>query len=87
MAVEDIRISLQLLAESVENLERDIEARDAELAAAQKASASNKKATPQMDMFGGWTGKAANDKNNAILAKKLDSTIDKIQNMLREGAI
>ena len=86
MAVEDIRISLQLLAESVENLERDIAAKEKERENAPKVAPA-KSTAPQIDMFGGWTPKPSNDKNNAILAKKLDNTIDKIQNMLREGAI
>lgn len=82
MAVEDIRISLQLLAETVENLEKEIEAK--ELAAKAKP-VSQGSMPPQMDMFGGWTARPANDKNNALLAKKLDSTIDRVQNLLREA--
>ncbi len=81
MALEDIRISLQLLAESVESLEEQIEAKE------KAAKTAPKNNSPQIDMFGGWSPKPANDKNNAILAKKLDNTIDKIQNLLREGAI
>ena len=80
MALDDIRISLQLLAESVETLEKDIEAQEK----ASKAAPAKK--TAQIDMFGWAPPRASNDKNNAILAKKLDSTIDKIQNLLREGA-
>ena len=87
MAVEDIRISLELLAETVENLERQIEEKEAARAAAAKAAPQSGKAMPpQMDMFGNWTGTPVNDKNNTILAKKLDSTIDRIQNLLKEGA-
>ena len=80
MALNDIRISLQLLAESVEDLEKQIE--EKEKAA---KTPSSKKAPPQIDMFGGWSPKPSNDKNNALLAKKLDSTIDRIQNLLKEG--
>ncbi len=80
MALEDIRISLQLLAESVESLEEQIQANE-------RAAKAPKNASPQIDMFGGWSPRPANDKNNAILAKKLDSTIDKIQNLLKEGAV
>ena len=81
MAIEDIRISLQLLAETVENLEKEINT---------KTAAPKTQAAPiagQQDMFGNWTGRPANDKNNAILARKLDSTIDKVQNLLREAGV
>lgn len=81
MALDDIRISLQLLAETVENLENEIAAKEN---APKPVSAKSN--GPQIDMFGGWSPKPSNDKNNAILAKKLDNTIDKIQNLLREGA-
>ena len=85
MAVEDIRISLQLLAETVENLEKEIDAK--ELAAKQAAAAKPApgKNQPQIDMFGGWTAKPVNDKNSALLAKKLDNTIDKVQNLLKQA--
>lgn len=47
------------------------------------------KAAPQDDLFGGWTGpaksKIANDQNALILAKKLDSTIDKVQRLIGQG--
>ncbi len=79
MAIEDIRISLQLLAETVENLEQEIAA---------KAAAPKAQPAPlmgQQDMFGNWTGRPANDKNAAILAKKLDNTINKVQNLLKEA--
>ena len=84
MALDDIRVSLQLLAESVENLETQFAAGEKARAAAAKAASQ---ALPQMDMFS-WTGKPANRTDNALLAKKLDSTIDKVQNLLREaGAV
>ena len=79
MAIEDIRISLQLLAETVENLEQEISAK----AAAPKAQAST--ISNQQDMFGNWTNRPANDKNAAMLAKKLDNTISKVQNLLKEA--
>ena len=85
MAVEDIRISLQLLTEMVENLEQQIEEKEAEQAKAAKAAKPVKQG-PQIDMFGGWSPKPANDKNNLLLAKKLDNTIDRIQALLKEGA-
>jgi hypothetical protein len=53
---------------------------------------AGKVASSQNDLFGGWTTgaeKAANDKkqreNALILAGKLDSTIDKVQRILREA--
>ncbi len=80
MPVDDIRISLQLLAETVENLEKEI------IAIENAPKAAPAPAVPQTDLFGGWTSpRAANDKNAAILAKKLDNTINKVQNLLKEA--
>lgn len=80
MAVQDIWKSLENLALSVEALEKDVNAMEKAGRSAAKQSAS-----AQIDMFGGWPPKPANDKNVAILAKKLDHTIDKVQNLLREA--
>ncbi|MFA7275511.1 MAG: hypothetical protein WC043_01770 [Pseudobdellovibrionaceae bacterium] len=48
-----------------------------------------KAAEPQDDLFGNWTAgtpqpkaKVANDQNALLLAKKLDSTIDKVQRLI-----
>lgn len=78
MAVQDIWKSLEDLAQSVEALEKDVNAME-------KAgrSAAKQPVSAQIDMFGGWPPKPANDKHTAILAQKLDHTIDKVQNLLR----
>lgn len=80
MAIQDIWKSLEDLAQSVEALEKDV-------VSMEKAgrSAAKQPASAQIDMFGGWPPRPANDKNNAILAKKLDLTIGKVQNLLREA--
>ena len=52
-----------------------------------------KKAKPQNDLFSGWTATPQNTQNNSIandqsamiLAKKLDSTIDKVQRLIGQG--
>ena len=59
------------------------------------ASAKQKAAPPtEADLFGGWTqtpakspakASVANDQNALILAKKLDSTIDKVQRLIGQG--
>ncbi len=87
MPVDDIRISLQLLAETVDNLEKEIDAQERKAAEAAKAKPA--KQAPQTDLFGGWSpsASAANDKNNVLLAKKLDSTIDKVQNLLKQAGV
>lgn len=80
MAVQDIWKSLEDLAQSVEALEKDVNAMEKSGRSAAKQAAS-----AQIDMFGGWPPKPANDKNVAILAQKLDTTINKVQNLLREA--
>ncbi len=56
-----------------------------------KSSQSKKSADPQIDLFGQIWGapaassKVANDQSALILAGKLDSTIDKVQRLLREA--
>ncbi len=56
-----------------------------------KSSQSKKGADPQIDLFGQVWGapsassKVANDQSALILAGKLDSTIDKVQRLLREA--
>lgn len=79
MASNDIRVSLELLAETVQNLEKEIIAKE------NAPKPALNQMPPQHDLFGSWMVKPANDKNTALLAKKLDSTIDKVQQLLKEA--
>lgn len=99
MSIENVYDHLMYLGSQIDCLEQALlkqaeEHKQALAQAEQKAKPipAGKGATAQNDLFGGWaTGaeKAANDKkqreNALILAGKLDSTIDKVQRILREA--
>ncbi|MBL8638368.1 MAG: hypothetical protein JNN09_07715 [Alphaproteobacteria bacterium] len=101
MAIENIYEHLGYLGSQIDQLEQALVQQElahkqalAQAQAEQKAKLmpTGKAASSQNDLFGGWTTgaeKAANDKkqreNALILAGKLDSTIDKVQRILREA--
>ena len=86
------RVNATMAAERLAMKEELDEARR-QMAAAQAtaAKAAKKKADPQADLFAqSWGAPAApsriaNDQSALILAGKLDSTIDKVQRLLREA--
>ena len=78
MPVQDIYKSLQQLSDAVAGLETIIVARE--------HSDKQKPAVAQIDMFGGWSpAPVKTQNNNALLAKKLDSTIDRVQQLLGQA--
>lgn len=99
MSVEDVYDHLMRLEAQIDNLEQALLTQEAghkqALAQAEqkaKAVAPGKGNPSQSDLFGSWTTgseRVANDKkqreNALILAGKLDSTIDKVQRILREA--
>ncbi len=101
MSIENIYEHLGYLGSQIDQLEQALVQQElahkqalAQIQAESKAKQipAGKPVSSQNDLFGGWiTGaeKAANDKkqreNALILAGKLDSTIDKVQRILREA--
>ncbi|MCB1558660.1 MAG: hypothetical protein KDJ50_07055 [Alphaproteobacteria bacterium] len=83
------RVTATLAAERLA-MKEELEKAHRQVAEA-KASKGKKSADPQIDLFGQVWGapqqpsKVANDQNALILAGKLDSTIDKVQRLLKEA--
>ncbi|HNQ92805.1 MAG TPA: hypothetical protein PKI93_07740 [Alphaproteobacteria bacterium] len=83
------RVSATLAAER-QAMKDELDKARAQVAAA-NAKSPKKKDDPQTDLFGQTWGapaapqKVANDQSALILAGKLDSTIDKVQRLLREA--
>ncbi|MDY0028415.1 MAG: hypothetical protein RBR86_00580 [Pseudobdellovibrionaceae bacterium] len=83
------RVTATLAAERLA-MKEELEKAHRQVAEA-KAAKGKKVADPQIDLFGQVWGapqkssKIANDQNALILAGKLDSTIDKVQRLLKEA--
>ena len=97
MSLDDIYASLDALEQTLDSLEQEVaeqEVRNTKLMqnAIARAIAKTKAdaAAAQTDLFASsWApitaAKPANDKNSAILAQKLDTTIEKVQALLKEA--